>query len=84
MKQTAEFSMTLLTLKALTKWYTCRSDVIIYVTSEGGIDGVSQLQTITGGAASRRTEFVYNIDEVNNISAIRWDARSFSAMRHYT
>ncbi|XP_070200208.1 arylsulfatase B-like [Littorina saxatilis] len=42
------------------------------IKEEGGIDGVSQLQTITGGAASRRTEFVYNIDEVNNISAIRY------------
>ena len=41
------------------------------LTSEAGIDGISQLQTIVNGSASRRTEFVYNIDDVTNRSAIR-------------
>ncbi|KAK7099073.1 arylsulfatase B-like [Littorina saxatilis] len=39
---------------------------------EPGIDGVSQLQTIINGAPSNRTEFVYNIDDVTNSSAIRY------------
>ncbi|KAK7486653.1 hypothetical protein BaRGS_00022054 [Batillaria attramentaria] len=39
---------------------------------ESGIDGVSQLATITSGSISKRTEFVYNIDDVTNMSAIRY------------
>lgn len=41
------------------------------VKAEDTIDGVSQLQTIISGASSQRTEFVYNIDELWNRSAIR-------------
>ena len=49
--------------------FTCCG--IYMLTSEARIDGMSQLQTIVNGSASKRTEFVYNIDDVANRSAIR-------------
>ncbi|KAK7500422.1 hypothetical protein BaRGS_00008329 [Batillaria attramentaria] len=36
-----------------------------------GIDGVSQWESIVTGSESPRTEFVYNIDEIDNNAAIR-------------
>ncbi|XP_076450565.1 arylsulfatase I-like [Babylonia areolata] len=41
------------------------------IEPEAGIDGVSQFQTIASGAVSKRNEFVYNIDDITNSSAIR-------------
>ena len=52
-------------------WSMTMCNSICMLTSEAGIDGISQLQTIVNGSASRRTEFVYNIDDVTNRSAIR-------------
>ncbi|PVD33642.1 hypothetical protein C0Q70_04900 [Pomacea canaliculata] len=36
-----------------------------------GIDGVSQWESLVNGGTSPRTEFVYNIDEINQNAAIR-------------
>lgn len=46
------------------------------VTDLGGIDGVSQWQTLTSTVPSvlPRREFLYNIDEIYNNSAIRLDS----------
>lgn len=45
------------------------------VTDLDGIDGVSQWQTLTSTvpSASPRREFLYNIDDIYNNSAIRLD-----------
>ncbi|XP_053405001.1 arylsulfatase I-like [Mercenaria mercenaria] len=40
-------------------------------TPDPTLDGVNQWQAISAGARSLRSEFVYNIDEVDNRSAIR-------------
>ena len=39
--------------------------------SDPDIDGVSQWATLNEDEASARTEFVYNIDELDGLSAIR-------------
>ena len=50
---------------------------IIFVTSsrfmfsDPGIDGVSQWAALNEDEASARTEFVYNIDELDGMAAIR-------------
>ena len=42
------------------------------VSLEAGIDGVSQWQSLSEDAPSARTEFVYNIDELSGLWAIRF------------
>lgn len=36
------------------------------------MDGVNQWATVSNGAPSARTEFVYNIDEIDKNAAIRY------------
>ena len=43
----------------------------IYLTAEKKLDGVNQLRMLTHGERSARTEFVYNLNEVNGRAAIR-------------
>ncbi|WAR29521.1 ARSI-like protein, partial [Mya arenaria] len=38
---------------------------------DAGMDGVNQWPTISSGAPSARSEFVYNIDDIDNNAAIR-------------
>ena len=47
--------------------------LIIYLNTflDPYMDGVNQWPTISTGMASARNEFVYNIDELANNSAIR-------------
>ncbi|KAH3877712.1 hypothetical protein DPMN_001588 [Dreissena polymorpha] len=40
--------------------------------TNAGIDGVNQWAKVSSGAPSNRTEFVYNIDEIERNAAIRY------------
>ena len=51
--------------------YYCGRNKKTVIVLDPALDGVNQWPMISEGEASARTEFVYNIDEVTQRSALR-------------